>query len=120
MTGGRPSLAHPQTMLRSLAGLFLFALSGCAVSMHAVPITLVGFVIDGSPRLVPGGPAVYVAGQYRGQPVDGRFRIELPVGRHEVRLQGGAAVYWQGDVEVVATAAPQVVEIRYDVPVDGG
>lgn len=107
-------------MIRSLAGVFLFALTGCAVSMHTVPITLVEFVIDGSPRVLPGGPAVYIDDVYRGQPVDGRFRIELPVGRHQVRLQGGADVYWQGVLDVVATADPQVVEIRYDVPVGGG
>ncbi len=107
-------------MMRAFPSILLFALSGCAVSMHTVPITLVEFVIDGSPRVLPGGPAVYIDDVYRGQPVDGRFRIELPVGRHQVRLQHGSDVYWQGVLDVVETADPQVVEIRYDVPVGGG
>lgn len=107
-------------MIRALPAVFLFALAGCAVSKHTVPLTLVEFVVDGSPRVMPGGPALHVDGLYRGQPIDGRFRIELPVGRHDVRLQHGADVYWQGELTVVETAKPQVFEIRYDVPSSGG
>jgi hypothetical protein len=112
--------SHSPIMIRTLFAVFLFALAGCRVSHHTIPLTLVEFVIDGSPRLGPGGPALHVDGLYRGHPVDGRFRIELPVGRHDVRLLRGAEVYWQGELAVIDIADPQVFEIRYNVPISGG
>jgi hypothetical protein len=82
--------------------------------MSAQPVTLVTLDIDGSPRVLPGGPSVYIDDVYRGNPVDSRFRIWLEAGEHELRLTGGSEVYWEGAIAVEESAGTQTIEIRYD------
>ncbi len=84
--------------------------------MTTHPVTLVELDIDGSPRVLPGGPSIYVDDVYRGNPVDSRFRIWLEAGEHEVRLSGGSEVYWEGVISVEESAGTQTIELRYEKP----
>ena len=90
------------------------ALASCVAVTKAQPLTLVDLDISGSPVVGPGGPSVYVDGDYRGNPVDGHFVMWMTVGRHHVRLLGGSLELWEGAIEVERSNEPQDIVIRYE------
>ena len=102
-------------MFDRLCAAGLLALASCVSVMSTHHVRLVELDIDGSPRVLPGGPSIYVDEVYRGNPVDSRFRIWLEAGEHEVRLSSGSETYWEGPIAVEESAGTQLVEIRYDV-----
>ena len=91
------------------------ALASCVATTKTQPLTLVDLDIDGSPRIGPGGPSVYVDGTYRGNPVDGHLVMWMTVGSHYVKLLGGSKELWAGDVEVQRSNDPQDILVRYEL-----
>lgn len=101
-------------MFHRLFATSLLALASCVAVMSKHPVTLVELDIDGSPRILPGGPSIYVDDVYRGNPVDSRFRIWLEAGEHELRLTSGPDVFWEGPITVDEHSGTQTIEIRYE------
>ena len=98
--------------MKSLLCILPLLLTSCLVTSHRAPLTLVEMTITGSPRIIPGGPHVYIDDVYRGNPVDGRFRIYLPDGTHTVRIQG-AETLWEGDIGVGGMEGIQTFTLKY-------
>lgn len=87
-------------------------------------MTVVDLDLSASSVVNP-GPFVYIDGAYRGNPIDARFRISLPVGAHQVRLErsGNDPVLWEETVEVIGPVPPdgiQVVPVTFDLASMGG
>ena len=106
--------------LQRIALVALAWIASCVSTVTSERTTLVELDVDGSPRVLPGGPSLYVDDVYRGNPVDGRFRMWLTVGEHEARVMSGSEPLWEGVLAVEPAAGTQVIEIRYDVDVTGG
>ncbi len=112
-------MRHASLTIGFAAALAL-ALAGCVATTKAQPLTLVDLDIDGSPRVGPGGPSVYVDGTYRGNPVGGHFVMWMTVGGHHLRLLGGSEELWEGEIDVQRSNDPQDIVIRYGQPASAG
>ena len=98
--------------MKSLLCALPLLLTSCVLTQYSTPTTPVEMKISGSPTILPWGPRIYVDDLYRGNPIDGRFRIYLPDGVHTIRIQY-IETLWEGDIGVGGTSGVQIFTFNY-------